>query len=56
MVFRRSSGWGQRLDDYKLALDPSNGPDPISDYSRGGGEEDKSLPSIKELLLGIRGA
>ena len=56
MAFGRSGGWGQRLNDYKLALDPSNGPDPIGDYGGGGGEEDESLPSVEELLLGIRGA
>ena len=52
----RSGRWGQRLNDYKLAQDSSNGPDPISDYDGGGREEDKSLPSVKKLLLSVRGA
>ena len=56
IVFGRSGGWGQRLNDYKLAPGPSNGPDPISDHGGGGGEEDESYPSVKELLLSIGGA
>ena len=56
MVFGCSGGWGQRLDDYKLAPGPRNGPDPIGGHGGGGGEEDESLPSVEELLLGIRGA
>ena len=55
IIFGYKGGWGQRLDDYKLALGPSNGPDPIRGYGRGGGEEDESLRSFKELLLGIGG-
>ena len=56
MVFGRSGGWGQRLNDYKMAPGPSNGPDPISGHGGGGGEKDESYASIEELLLGIRGA
>ena len=47
---------GKRLNDYKLAPGSSNGPDPISGHSGGGGEKDESYPSVEELLLGIRGA
>lgn len=49
MVFERSGGWGQRLNDYKLALDPSNGPDPICDYGAGGGAA--STPEATARLL-----
>lgn len=56
MVFGCSGGWGQQLDDYKLAPGLLNGPDPIDGHGGGGGEEDESYPSVEKLLLDIRGA
>ncbi len=53
VVFGRSGRWGQRLNDYELAPGPLNGPNSIGGHGGCDREEDESLTSFEELLLGI---